>query len=124
VTIRRDSAVVLSSGGPASILRPMSETIDTATVRKVADLARLRLEESEIEAYRDQLAGILAHVQHIEALDVEGVEPMAHPLDLTDRLAADEPGPVMPTADLLRNAPAVRDRFLDVPRVLGGDGSA
>jgi aspartyl-tRNA(Asn)/glutamyl-tRNA(Gln) amidotransferase subunit C len=101
----------------------MSDTLDDATVRKVASLARLRLEEAEIPPMRAQLAGILDHVRHLEALDVEGVEPMAHPLDLVNRFGEDEPGPVMPTEDLLRNAPAVRGPYLDVPRVLGGESS-
>ena len=101
----------------------MSDTLDDATVRKVAALARLRLEDTEIPPMRAQLAGILEHVQHLESLDVEGVEPMAHPLDLVNRFGEDEPGPVMPTEDLLRNAPAIRGPYLDVPRVLGGESS-
>jgi aspartyl-tRNA(Asn)/glutamyl-tRNA(Gln) amidotransferase subunit C len=101
----------------------MSESFNEQTVRKVAELARLRLDEAEISSLGGQLTGILDHVGKIESLDVTDVEPMAHPLDLTNRLAADEPGPVMPPEDLLRNAPAVRGPFLDVPRVLGGEGS-
>lgn len=102
----------------------MSEQLSADAVRAVARLARLHLEESEVDAFRPQLAGVLDHVASLESVDTDGVEPMAHPLDLVNRLAADEPGETMPTEHLLRNAPAVRGSYLDVPKVLGGGDSS
>jgi aspartyl-tRNA(Asn)/glutamyl-tRNA(Gln) amidotransferase subunit C len=93
-------------------------------VRHVAKLARLRLNEAQIEQYRAQLATVLDHVARLQAVDVEGIEPMSHPLPLTNRLADDVVEPSMPVVDLLRNAPAVEGSYLAVPKVLGdGEGA-
>ena len=88
----------------------------------MATLARLALDDARLEACRDELAAILEHVATLESLDVEGVEPMAHPTDVTNRLADDEPVPGMPVADLLANAPAVEQQFISVPKVLDEGG--
>ncbi|MFK7959470.1 MAG: Asp-tRNA(Asn)/Glu-tRNA(Gln) amidotransferase subunit GatC [Phycisphaerales bacterium] len=100
----------------------MSDSLTPDAVRKVAALARLRLDEQRVEPIRDELEGILTHVARLQAIDTDDVEPMSHPLDLSNRLAADEIGPSMPVADFLRNAPAVEGDFLAVPKVLDGDG--
>ena len=96
----------------------MPEPLSLDEVRHVAHLARLRLDDTQIEAYRSQLSTVLDHIATISGLNTEGVEPLAHPLDMTNRLADDEVAPAMPLEALLRNAPAVEDRFLAVPKVL------
>lgn len=96
--------------------------LDLDAVRKIAALARLRPDDAALEGYRDDLASILGHVETLSALDVEGVEPMAHPLDTRNRLDPDEVSRSMPTDDLLRNAPAARGPYVDVPKVLGEGG--
>jgi aspartyl-tRNA(Asn)/glutamyl-tRNA(Gln) amidotransferase subunit C len=102
----------------------MPEPLSLDQVRHVARLARLRLSDAELETYRAQLAEVIAHLDTIAELDVEGIEPMAHPLDVTNRLDDDEPRPTMPLDDLHRNAPAVEDRYLAVPKVLGDEADA
>ena len=87
-------------------------------VRHVAKLARLRLNDEQIERYRAQLAAVLDHIAKLNELDVTDVEPMAHPTDLTNRIEDDVPMNAIPIDDLLRNAPAVEDHFLGVPKVL------
>ena len=100
-----------------------AQPLELRAVHHVAKLARLRLAEDEAERYRDQLASILGHISKLNAVDVSGVEPMAHPLPLTNRLADDEPTAPMPLEALLRNAPAVEGRYLAVPKVLGEGGA-
>jgi aspartyl-tRNA(Asn)/glutamyl-tRNA(Gln) amidotransferase subunit C len=90
-------------------------------VRHVAKLARLAIPESDIPRLSQQLAGILDYVAHIGEVNVDGVEPMAHALPLTNVLRADEPTPGLPIEDVLRNAPDIDERFFKVPKVLGGD---
>ena len=90
-------------------------------VRKVAQLARLELTDEAVELYAGQLSSILEHIAILEGLDVEGVEPMAHPLPLTNRLAADVPGEALPVEVLLENAPARESVYIAVPKVLGGE---
>jgi aspartyl-tRNA(Asn)/glutamyl-tRNA(Gln) amidotransferase subunit C len=99
-------------------------TLGEKEVRHIARLSRLRLEDSQVAPIGTQLSSILGHIAKLRAVEVEGVEPMAHPLPLVNRLDADEPGPTMPVEDFLRNAPATEGRFLAVPKVLGDGGGA
>lgn len=100
----------------------MPEPLTRQAVEHVAKLARLSLDETRIEHYRRQLSTVLKHIAMLEQLDVEGVEPMAHPMDVTNRLAEDEPGPPMGIDALLDNAPACEGRYLAVPKVLEDSG--
>ena len=52
-------------------------SLDTATVRRIAALARIRLEEAEVERMQLELNGILGWIEQLQAVDTEGVEPMA-----------------------------------------------
>ena len=97
------------------------DPLSTEAVARVAHLARLALAPDRIETFRTQLAGVLEHVAKIGAVAVDGVEPMAHPFDTTNRLDDDEPGPVLPIDALLANAPAVEGRTLAVPKVLADE---
>jgi aspartyl/glutamyl-tRNA(Asn/Gln) amidotransferase C subunit len=90
-------------------------------VRHVARLARLHLDDEQLEAYRVQLATIIEHFDTIAALDVTGIEPMAHPSDLVNRLGDDVPSPPMPIEQLLANAPDAEPPYLAVPKVLAHD---
>jgi len=103
----------------------MPEPLSLEEVRHVARLARLRLSEAEMETYRTQLSAVLDHIDMLGKLDLEDVEPMAHPLDVQNRLDEDEPRAALPLEALQQNAPAMEDRYLAVPKVIGeGEGSA
>lgn len=102
----------------------MHEPLSLDEVRHVASLARLRLTDEETEQYRRELSTVLAHIDMLKKLDVEGVEPMSHPSDLTNRLADDVVEPSLDVETLLGGAPAVEGRFLTVPKVLGDGGGA
>ena len=88
-------------------------------VRKVARLSRLAIDEGQIPLYAEQLSSILTHIEKLQEVDLGGVEPMAHPLPIQNRLDEDEPGTSMPVEALLRNAPAVEGDYIAVPKVLG-----
>jgi aspartyl-tRNA(Asn)/glutamyl-tRNA(Gln) amidotransferase subunit C len=91
--------------------------ITTEDVLHVARLARLELVGDEVEQMREQLSAILEAVGKVAELDLEGVEPTAHPLDLVNVLADDEPRPSLPREDALANAPDPEDGFFGVPAV-------
>lgn len=93
-------------------------------VRKVARLARLKIDSSEIATYCRQLTSVLDHVLRLGELDVDGVEPMAHPTDAVNRLDEDAVAPSMPLEQLLANAPSVEGSYLAVPKVIGDEGGA
>ena len=97
----------------------MTERITTSDVQKVAKLARLRLTDDELERFTGQLAAVLEHAADLETLDLDGVEPMAHPVPLTNVLRADEPGAPLDRDEVLASAPAAEDGQFRVPPVLG-----
>lgn len=89
--------------------------IDREQVLHVARLARLRLDEDEVETMVGELSGILEHVDRIRGLDLEGVEPTSHVVHLENVLRADEPWQSMPPAVALANAPEPFDGAFRVP---------
>jgi aspartyl-tRNA(Asn)/glutamyl-tRNA(Gln) amidotransferase subunit C len=89
--------------------------IDRAQVDHVARLARLELTEAEREQMVRELSSILDHIEAISALDLEGVEPTSHVVDLTNVLRADEPRPCLPREVALAQAPDATDEGFRVP---------
>jgi aspartyl-tRNA(Asn)/glutamyl-tRNA(Gln) amidotransferase subunit C len=84
-------------------------------VLHVARLARLALTDEEVERLGEQLNAILEAVGKVGELDLEGVEPTAHPLDLVNVWAEDEPRPSLPLEEALANAPQREGGFFRVP---------
>ena len=93
-------------------------------VRHVAKLSRLKLTEAEVVDFTRQLGRVLEYTAKLQELDVEGVEPMAHPTDLTDCLREDVPGQRMTTEEALANACESDAPFFKVPKVLGEGSGA
>lgn len=86
--------------------------IDRDQVLHVARLARLRLSDEEVERMQDELSSILEHVERIDELDLDGVEPTSHVIDVENVLRPDEPRPSLPRERALENAPdATREGF-------------
>lgn len=84
-------------------------------VLHVARLARLALTEEEVERFGSQLSAILEAVGKVGELELAGVEPTSHPLDLANVLAEDEPRPSLPVEEALENAPDREGDFFRVP---------
>ncbi len=81
----------------------------------VARLARLALTDEEVERLGGQLNAILEAVGKVGELDLEGVEPTSHPLDLSNVWAEDDPRPSLPVDEALANAPDREGGFFRVP---------
>jgi aspartyl-tRNA(Asn)/glutamyl-tRNA(Gln) amidotransferase subunit C len=79
--------------------------IDREQVLHVARLARLKLEEEELERMSKELSGILEHVERIQELDLDGVEPTSHVVELENVLRPDEPRPSWERERVLEPAP-------------------
>ena len=79
--------------------------IDREQVLHVARLARLRLSDEEVERMAGELSGILEHVERIGELDLDGVEPTTHVIELENVLRPDEPRPSWPREAMLERAP-------------------
>jgi aspartyl-tRNA(Asn)/glutamyl-tRNA(Gln) amidotransferase subunit C len=84
-------------------------------VLHVTRLARLELTEDEAARFTEQLSAILEAVAKVSELDLSDVEPTAHPLDVVNVWAEDEPRPSIPVEDALANAPEREAGFFKVP---------
>jgi aspartyl-tRNA(Asn)/glutamyl-tRNA(Gln) amidotransferase subunit C len=87
-------------------------------VRWVAHLARLELSDAELPAMARHLSAILEYVDQLQKLDTQGVEPLAHALDIHNVFREDVPAPSLPVDAALANAPARKGDFYSVPAVL------
>ena len=87
-------------------------------VRALAELARIEVGESDSEALRQQLNGILAMVDEMLAVDTAGIEPMAHPQDAAQRMREDLVTESDEHALFQKAAPQVEDGLYLVPRVI------
>jgi aspartyl-tRNA(Asn)/glutamyl-tRNA(Gln) amidotransferase subunit C len=89
--------------------------ISREEVLHVAKLARLDLTDEEVERLGAQLSAIVEAVGKVSEVDLTDVEPTAHPLDLVNVWAEDEPRPSLPVEDALANAPDREGSFFRVP---------
>ena len=89
--------------------------IDREQVLHVARLARLRLDDAEVETMVGELSGILEHVDRIADLDLEGVEPTSHVVQLENVLRADVPWRSLPPEVALVSAPEPFEGAFRVP---------
>ena len=92
--------------------------IDTDTARKVAKLARIRVEEGDLPALAGKLSGILGFMEQLNEVDVTGVEPMTSvtPMRLKQRADVVTDGDIQ--GQVLKNAPDAREGFFSVPKVV------
>jgi aspartyl-tRNA(Asn)/glutamyl-tRNA(Gln) amidotransferase subunit C len=89
--------------------------IDREQVLHVARLARLRLSEEEVERMAGEMSTILEHVETMNELDLEGVEPTSHVVELQNVLREDVPRECLPRERALEQAPDVADGGFRVP---------
>jgi aspartyl-tRNA(Asn)/glutamyl-tRNA(Gln) amidotransferase subunit C len=87
-------------------------------VRWVAHLARLELPDEEIAILTRDLTAIVNYVDELQKVDTDGVEPLAHTVELTNVFRDDEPAPSLPVDQALANAPQRKDDYYAVPAVL------
>lgn len=97
--------------------------IDRETVKNVAKLARLGMNEEEIDIFGSQLSVILENIEILREADVSGVSPTNHASRLANVMRADVIQPSYPPEQLLANAPAQEDNCLKVRAVLDGGES-
>jgi aspartyl-tRNA(Asn)/glutamyl-tRNA(Gln) amidotransferase subunit C len=89
--------------------------IDRDQVLHVARLARLRLSEEEVDRMAGELSQILGHVEKMNELELEGVEPTSHVVELQNVLREDVPRECLPRGRALEQAPDVADGGFRVP---------
>ena len=93
-------------------------SLDADEVKKIAYLARLKIDEADIPGYVSNLSNILDLVEQMNAVDTTGVLPMSHPLDAVQRLRKDEVRETNQREAFQRIAPSTEDGLYLVPRVI------
>lgn len=93
-------------------------SLTRSEVEKVALLARLRLTDDELDSMTRQLTAIVDYIEQLGELNTDGVEPMAHAMDLRNVFADDVPHDSLPREAALSNAPKRDDECYRVPAVL------
>lgn len=96
--------------------------ISEEQVRHVALLARLALSDEQVVSFGEDLNSILGHIDTIRQLDLEGVEPTAHPLEVVNVTRPDEPVPCLPRELALKNAPDSDGTAFVIPQIVGPGG--
>jgi len=93
-------------------------SVDAATVRRIAHLARIAVTEAEIPHLQGELNAMLAFVEQLNEVDVEGVEPMTSvaPMAMKKRPDVVNDGEIVD--EVVANAPETRDHFFLVPKVV------
>ena len=93
-------------------------SVDAATVRHIAKLARIAVSDAEVEALAPELNNILGWVEQLQEVDVSGVEPMTAVIPNILRLREDVVTDGNKRDDVLANAPAAEHGFFAVPKVI------
>lgn len=93
-------------------------SVDAQTVRRIAHLARIAVADEEVEHLRGELNAILAFVEQLSEVDVDGVEPMTSVTPMTMKQRTDEVTDGGIADDIVKNAPAHEDHFFVVPKVV------
>jgi aspartyl-tRNA(Asn)/glutamyl-tRNA(Gln) amidotransferase subunit C len=96
----------------------MSMSVDAATVRRIAHLARVAVADDEVEHLQAELNAILAFVEQLAEVNVEGVEPMTSVTPMALKKRADEVTDGGIPDDILKNAPAREEHYFVVPKVV------
>jgi aspartyl-tRNA(Asn)/glutamyl-tRNA(Gln) amidotransferase subunit C len=95
--------------------------ISSDDVLHVAKLARLKVDEDEVELFRTQLEAILEHAASISAIDTNGIEPTSHPLAMSNVFRDDVVTPSLTQDQALLNAPDSAQGRFSVPQILAED---
>jgi aspartyl-tRNA(Asn)/glutamyl-tRNA(Gln) amidotransferase subunit C len=93
-------------------------SVDQGTVRRIAHLARVAVEDKEIDHLQGEINAILSFVEELAAVDVEGVEPMTSVMPMRLRMRTDEVTDGFIADDVVANAPEREEHFFVVPKVV------
>jgi aspartyl-tRNA(Asn)/glutamyl-tRNA(Gln) amidotransferase subunit C len=93
-------------------------SVDAATVRRIAHLARIAVADDEIDHLKSELNAMLAFVEQLSEVDVTGVEAMTSVTPMAMKKRMDEVTDGGIAEDIVRNAPATEDNFFLVPKVV------
>jgi len=88
-------------------------------IEKIAELANLKLSETELESFTPEMNEILNYMEKLNELDTENVEPLAHPVEQSNVFRDDILKSSISTEEALKNAPSNDEKHFKVPKVIG-----
>jgi aspartyl-tRNA(Asn)/glutamyl-tRNA(Gln) amidotransferase subunit C len=97
----------------------LTEPLSQDEVAHVAHLARIDLNEAELEHFADHLGKVLEHASELDSLDLESISSMSHPRLLTNVMRDDVVGTTLDRAEVLEQAPDTESGHFRVPSILG-----
>jgi aspartyl-tRNA(Asn)/glutamyl-tRNA(Gln) amidotransferase subunit C len=92
--------------------------VDRSDIAKLAELARIAISDSAADEVAQRISDVLVLVDQLQAVDTEGIAPMAHPLDAVQRLRSDEVTETNQREHFQAIAPATQDGLYLVPQVI------
>ncbi|MBM4071522.1 MAG: Asp-tRNA(Asn)/Glu-tRNA(Gln) amidotransferase subunit GatC [Planctomycetes bacterium] len=93
-------------------------SLDVEQIRWIAHLARLELADDEIDGLARDLNAIVSYMDQLQQLNTDGIEPLAHPLDVKNVFREDVPASSLAVDEALASAPDRRGNYFGVPAVL------
>jgi aspartyl-tRNA(Asn)/glutamyl-tRNA(Gln) amidotransferase subunit C len=93
-------------------------SVDSATVKRIARLARIKVEDKDVPRLAGELNSILHWIEQLNEVDISGVEPLTSVVAMKMKKRKDEVTDGHYPADIVRNAPASEDDFFMVPKVV------
>ena len=87
-------------------------------LQHIARLSKLAFKPEELRVFESQVAEILGFVDQLKEINVEGIKPTSHPLDLSNVFRKDEPHTPLAIEEFLKRAPKSRGRFFEVPKII------
>ncbi len=92
--------------------------IDQTVIKRIADLSCLEFQEGQSEPLIERLNAILDWVEQLNEVDIEGLEPMTSPLDITAPLRKDQVNDGKYADEIVKNAPETDEHYFVVPRII------
>ncbi|MAT58035.1 MAG: Asp-tRNA(Asn)/Glu-tRNA(Gln) amidotransferase GatCAB subunit C [Ignavibacteriae bacterium] len=93
-------------------------SVNNKQVEQIAKLARLKFDENEIENLTKDMNKILDYMDQLNELDTDNIEPLSHPLDLSNVMREDNLKESISRDDVFKNAPSHNEEFFKVPKVI------
>ena len=90
----------------------------TEDIKQIANLARIALTDEEINRLKDNFADVLSHIKKLDEVDISGVEPVGHPLEITNVFREDELKPSLGADVIIGLAPDHHGAMVKVPQVI------
>ena len=96
---------------------PSKSALPLSAIRKIASLSKLECNEEELNQFQKELSGIISHLQRLNKINTKNIDPLCHPLDVSNRLDCDETKNSLSIETIIKNAPKSERNFIEIPNI-------